>query len=329
MTTIIGRRVNVGVAKESSRGQTTAAVYWLPKTAFSIDDKINTVVDESSVAAIEDADTQEIANTYAEGSIEGLVNETTIGIFALAVFGTETSHSAHTGETVVYDHVFNVAETAQHQSLCLSVVGDNELGGQQYALAMVDQFDLNMEVGKYITYKATFLSNVSADFASTASFATTEKYFKPQDAVIKFAVNQAGLTAASKITAKKVTLSVKKNIEEDWTIGSTAANDRNNKQFAIEGTMEIVYTDRTYIDTIMLGDLAKAIRISAVSGVTIGSATNPAIQIDLYSAKLSEVARKMDLNGIITQTLKFKAFYSKADAKMATMTVVNTISAGY
>lgn len=330
MTLHIGRRFSVGIAHETTRGTYRAAQFWLPKVAGEIDDQIIYVTDESSVASITDADNQQVVNTYSKGSIEGLVNETTMGVWILSTLGTETSQSAHAGETVVYDHVFNVAETATHESFSLAVSGPNESAGLAYTRGMVDALELNMEVGKYISYKVDFRADKNAAQTTTPAFATTEYYFRPQDGVVKFATTQSGLTAASAITLRKCTLSISKNIEEDWTIGALPASDRVNKQFAIEGSLELVYNDRTYIDTIMIGDLAKAMRISMVNtAVTIGSATNPTLQIDLYKVKLQEVARKIDNNEIVTQTIKFKAFYSLVDSKIVTITLVNTKSTAY
>ena len=330
MSYTIGRKFSVGVAHETTRGTYKAAEYWLPKTALTLDDSIDYVTDDSSVNTISDADNQEITSTRSKGSLTGLVSETTIGVFILATLGTETSHGVHSGETTVYDHVFTVAETAQHESLSFSVSGANESTGLAYSRSVVDQLEFDIEVEKYITYKVDFIGDKNASQTTTPAFQTTEYHFRPQDGVVKFASAQSGLTGASAIKVRKAIVTIKKNVEEDLNVGSTTATDRVNKQFSIDGSLELVYNDRTYIDTDMLGDLAQAMRISAVNTtVTYGVAANPAIQIDLYKVKLQEVARKIDNNSIITQTVKFKAFYSLPDAKMAVITVTNQKSSAY
>ena len=326
----IGRKFSIGIGKESVRGTAVSASFWLPKMSISVDDKINVAIDDSSVGVIEDSQGQDIVGTYAEGSIEGRVNDTALGLLLLATLGTETSQAAHSGETIVYDHIFNVNESAQHPCLTFVASGPNESTGVAYALGMIDTFEFNMEIGKYAMYKVGFRANKNASVSASPSFSATENVFLPQHGVVKFASALAGLAAASAITLRKVSMSIKKNIEDDMTIGSLAATDRPNKQFAIEGTVELVYQDRSYIDTIMLGDLQKAMRISAVNtAVTIGSAANPAIQFDLAKVKLTEVARKIENNGLVIQTLKYNAFYSMADAKMITATLVNTRSSAY
>ena len=325
----IGRKFSIGIGKETVRATPVAAAFWLPKMSLTLDDKINTVVDSASYGIIEDGQDQDITGKYSQGQIEGRITDISFGLILLATLGTETSQSVHAGETTVYDHIFNVNESSQHPSLSISAVGPNETTGLVYALGMIDTLDISLEIQKYATYKMGFRANANAAQANTVAF-TSENAFTPKHGVVKFATNLAGLAAASAITLRKLTLNIKKNIEEDWTVGTIVAADRVNKQFTVEGTMEIVYTDRSYIDTIMIGDLNKAIRIAVVnSDVVVGSTANPTVQIDLAKTALSEVARKLDNDGAVTQTLKFKAFYSIADTKMLTVTLTNTRATAY
>lgn len=327
MSLHIGRKYNIGIGKESARGTAVAATYWLPKMDYQIDDKINYAVNNSAVGVIEDANGQDVTSKYAEGSISGRASDTTLGLILLATLGTDTPALV---ETTAYDHVFSVNESAQHPSLTIAVAGPNESTGYRHALAMIDSLQLDYEVNKYCTYKAGFRANAAASGANTASFSTTENVFLPQHATFKVATNLAGLGAASVVSVRKVSLSIKKNVEEDWTIGNLAAVDRINKQFSVEGTVELVYSDRTYIDSILMTDTVKALRIAAVNtGVTIGAVSNPSLTVDLAAVKLSEVARKTSNNDVTTQTLKFKAFYSLADAKMITVTLRNLVATAY
>lgn len=111
-------------------------------------------------------------------------------------------------------------------------------------------------------------------------------------------------------------------------LGTQTPNDFLNKQFAITGTIELLYSDTTY-KTLGLAGTQQAIRIDVKdTTVTLGTGTNPEIKIDLYKAKLTEWAKTVNNNDLVKQTLKFKAFYSASDSKMFAVTLVNTIN-GY
>lgn len=326
MSTHIGRKVNIGIGKETVRGTAVAPTYWLPKMDIEIDDKINYVVDESSVGVIEDAQGQDVTSKYTEGSITGRLSDTTLGLVLLGVFGTDTPTLVETG---VYDHAFTVLETAQHPTLTIGVTGPNESTGYRHALAMINQLDIDFEINKYCQYKAGFRANVASAGANTASFTANENAFLPQHATLKVATNLAGLTGASAISTRKASITIKTNVEEDYTIGNLSPVDRVNKKFEVEGTIEIVYNDRTYID-MLTGDTQKAIRLTAqMNGTTIGATSNPTLTIDLAKVKFQEVARKISNDDIVTQTLKFKAYYSLTDSKMISATLRNVVTSAY
>ena len=332
MSKFIGRKLNVGIGKESVRGTAVAASFWLPKMEFTQDDKITQAVNESSVGVIEDAEGADITLKSSEGELKGRVSDTHFGLIVLASLGSEAAPVLVGGETIVYDHSFSVLETAQHPSLTVSIEEPNATGasGLRFALSVVDSLEVNIELGKYAEYTVAFRGNKNANATNTPSYATTENIFLPHHGEVKIATSLAGLDAASAISIKKATFSIAKNLEDDQVIGNIAVSDRLNKQFAVEGTIEILYEDRSYIDTILLGDLAKALRIRFTNtAVTLGVASNPRLTFDFAKVKFSEVAREQANNDIVRQTLTFKAFYSLTDAKMVTAVLRNLQSTAY
>lgn len=331
MAYTIGRKFNIGLAHETVRGTAVASAYafWFPKMSLSLDDKIDYAVNDASYGIIEDAEGQDITGKKAEGTLEGRVQDQGFGVLLLAALGTVAAPSLV--QTGVYDHAFTLLESSTHPSITILTTGQNENSGNghAYALGMLDTLDISIELNKYASFKASFQSQTAATATNTASY-TAENYFRPQDGVVKFATNLAGLAGASAISLRKCSLSIKKNLEEDRVIGSVNATDRLNTQFQVEGSIEIVYTDRTYIDSQLLTDTAKALRISFVNtSVTIGASSNPTLTIDLAKVKLQDVARKIENKSVIVQTLKFKAFYSIADTSMITATLRNTKSTVY
>lgn len=327
MTVFIGRKFNVGIGKESVRGTAVAASYWIPKMDFKHDDKIDVVVDESSVGVIEDAQGQDIVAKYSEGELSGRVMDTSLGLWLKALMGTDTP--AQVSSSTAYDHVFTVTESAQHPSLTVSVAEPNASTGLRYTLSVVDNMEFNFEIGAYATFKVAFRGNANASATNSASF-TAENAFLPQHGAFQYAATYAGLSSPTTLTIKKCNFKVSKNIEDDMVIGSVVANDRYNKQFVVEGTIELLYTDRTWIDTVMLGGLTKAFRlVFANTDVTIATSYNPTITFDFAKAQLREVAREIANNNIVKQTLNFKAYYSLTDALMFKATLRNLVSSAY
>jgi Phage tail tube protein len=327
MSKQIGRKFSVGLGKETVRGTAVAASFWIPKTDVAVDDRINFAVNDSSIGVIEDSIGQDITGKFSEISLGGLIYDKSFGLLLLATFGTETSQTLV--ETGVYDHLFNVTESAQHTSLTVAAVDPNGGTGLRYALAMVDQLTIEFEIGKYLTYKGDLRANANAAGANTASF-TAENLFRPQDGTIKLASALAGLTGAAALPMKKGSITIKKNIEDDFIVGSVVATDRLNKEFSVEGVLELIYDDRVYIDTDLMADLPQAMRMTFQNtALLIGATKYPQIEIDMGKVKFQEVSRKIDNAGIIMQTVKFKAFYSIADSMMIKATLRNTQAAAY
>ena len=319
MSKFIGALANIGVAKETVRGTAeTAATFYIPNTSFSVDDKIEQVLDENTLGVIEDSVGANITHKMAEGEIEGKIGDKSLGLILYALFGAK----AVSGPTdSAYTHTFTVAQSAQHQSL--TVFQDDPNQDYKYANAMIKSFELMCDLGKFVTYKVAFQSKAGSTGTLTPSYAA-ENTFLPQYGAFKTATTAAGLDAASAFVIRSFKLSVNKNLQEDNAIGNLNPVDILNTQIAIEGELEFVFNDETF-KTQMLADTAQALRIKLTNtDVTIGSAAHPDLQIDLNAVKYSEFTRKYSNKDITTASVKFKAFYKLADAKMVTATLINT-----
>lgn len=325
MSKFIARQNNIGIAIETTRGTALAPTFWLPKMSLKIDDKVQRVEDESSVGVIEDAVGGDVTQKYAEGEVGGRVDAESLGILSKLTFGSSAS-VAVSGQAGAYDHTFNILESAQHPTFTMGMKDPNTGNGFNYSLGSISEFSLVSEINKYLEYKMKFRSNskVVAGSALTPSYTSTQTTFLPQHGSVKVATNVAGLSGATAIECKKFEISIKKNIEDDQVLGNVSAVDRLNKQFVVEGSIEIIANDYSYIDTLLNGD-NKALEFKFVNTQkTIGVSTNPSLTFTLYKANLLEVANTVDNNGFVKQALKFKAYYSLADAKMIVGVIRNT-----
>lgn len=319
MSKFIGRLSDVGIAKEGTRGtKETSADFWLPKQSMSLDDGIEQVIDESSLGVIEDATEATVVGKYAEGEIEGNILDKSFGLLLLSALGGVSTTGP--SETTVYTHDFTVGQSAQHQSLTLFLDDGNQ--DYSYPLAMIQSLALDVSLGQFAKYTASFRSKVGETATHTPSY-TTENHFLPQHGSVKIASAAAGLGAASAIDIRSVQLSINKNVEDDRVIGSTDPSDILNKQFSVEGSVELVFDDETF-KTQMLADTAQAMRIRLTnSDVTIGSTLNPQITIDLAKVKFSNFQRGYGNDDIVTATVDFKALYKVSESGMISVEVIN------
>lgn len=323
MSKFIGRIADIGIAKEGTRGTAeSSATFWIPKLSMSCDDGIEQIVDESSIGVVEDAPDASVVGKYAEGEIEGNIGDASFGLFLLAAIGS-VSTSADDPESGVNTHTFSVDQSAQHPSLTFFLDDANQ--DYTYALGMISQLQLDVALGQYAKFMAQFRSKVGTTGSHTPSY-SAENLFLPQHGSVKIASAVSGLDAAAEVEVRNVQLTINKNIEDDRKLGSLDQADILNKQFSVEGTIELVFDDETF-KTQMLADTAQAMRLRLTNGdVTIGSASNPQITIDLAKVKFSNFEKSYGNNDIVTASVDFKAFYDVGESSMIDVELINETS---
>lgn len=324
MTVKIGRQFAIGFAKETTRGTAPgSASFWVRHTEIGLQEKFDMAKQEFSIGIIEDGVGADIVKQYVEGDIKMPVTDKAIGLLLYNALGAVTTQ-ANTPETGVYTHTFTVLQSSQHPSLALYV--DDPASGQDYthALAMLNSLEINADIGAYASLSATFKAKKGATATLTPAI-TSENIFRPQDVTLKQASALAGLTGASAIPVKKLSLKIEKNLEDDDVLGNVAPQDFYNKQLVITGSIEAIYQNESDFKTNALAGTARAVRITLQNaGVIIGTTQNPTITIDLAKAHFEEIAINRGANDIVTQTLSFKAYYSTTDASSISVVVKNT-----
>jgi hypothetical protein len=328
MTKAIGRQINVGLALETIRGTAVNPQIWIADQSYKFDDKVQKVVDDSSVGVIEDSIGSDLVQQFAEGEIGGRLDEKVLAYFFKLLFGSNSSNALV--ETGVFDNAFDVLQSAQHPTFTLGIKDPNSGNGLLYSLGSLQEFEINSEINKYCEYKAKFRSNSKTTAATNLvpaySDVDNRKVFLPQNATLKLADNLAGLSGAVAIEVKKVNIQFKKNIEDDQILGNIQAVDRLNKQFVVEGSFEMITNDNSYRD-LLLNNSTKYCEFKAIANnVTIGATSKPTMTLTFYKIQFDDVANKNDSNDYNRHTVKFKAYYSLADSKMIRGIVRSTLA---
>lgn len=316
MTNFIGRQRNVGIGKETVRGTAVTAEYWIPAIEFSNDDKIVQAVNESAHGKIGDADDARIVKTSSEAELTAKLDNEAFGLILLGVLGESGGPALVSGETIVYDHVGSVGQNAQHPTFTLSIQEPN--GELKYALTAIDSLEVTAELEKFVQYTVSMMGNSAiASAVGTPDYIENPNVFLPQHCSVTLYPTVQDMyddTNGIVYPFKKLGFTVSKNVEDDQVLGNVSVADRFNKQFVIEGTLELLYSNRDLIDDYLLADTAFAMKVNMIdTSVTLGVASNPEVEFSFYKVKLSEIAREQGNNDIVSQSLSFKAFYNPAD----------------
>jgi hypothetical protein len=323
----IGKLRQFGIAKEAVRGTAeAAATYWIPWADFEINEKDKRQVDDQSRGLIEDSVGESIVAQWAEGKVSAPIGDKYFPLFLLAILGTVANSDNADSDASIIDHTITVAQSAQHQALSLFV--DDPLAAQDYkhALGVITGMELKFEKEKFLSCSVNFKAKKGATATLTPAATTAENRFLPQHLVFKLASAYSGLTAASAVSVKSLSLKINQNIEDDFVLGSLAPVDFLNKQMEITGDVELLWNAETY-KTLALAGTSQAMRIDLLNAdVTIGAAAHPEIQINLAKVLFEEIAVSGGLNEFVKQTLKFKAFYSTTDSLMISCVCTNNVA---
>lgn len=323
----IGRRIQVGIAKETTRGTAeSSATYWAPFSEAEVVDKDEKVIADPSRGIIEDSEGQEIVSQWAEASITAPLTDKHFGLILLAAFGGLSTGDNADSDASVKDHAFTVSQSAQHQALTLFL--DDPIGGQDYshALGVLNSLEISYERNQFVQYVANFMAKKGAT-ATLSPASTSESRFLPQHLSLKLASNLSGLDAATAIPVKSLKINIEKNVEKDDVLGSLAPADFLNKQFTVTGELEAIWQNESDFKTAALAGTAKAMRIDLVNtGVTIGNSANPRFKLDLAKVIFSEFSNPIRVNDVMMQTLTFKASYSISDSSMISALLTNTVA---
>ena len=321
MSKVIGRSGAVGLGKESSRGTPVAATYWFPTDELMIEDRVKTIINETSVARIEGSIDEEVVQVFSEFSFGGVLTSDNIGMILLSLFGTDTP-VVPGGETIVYEHTFTVAQSAQHQSLSVSYKDANS--DVRIPNAVIGSLEISANALEWVKWKVEGMGLVSAGVSNTVAH-VLKSPFHGKYCTMKKATLQSGLTGASATTIKAFNLKFNSNIITEDVLGSNAPADILNQAFTIEGSVTLYHTDNAF-QTLQNAGTYQALRFSMQHPTTIGSAEKAELMIDLHRVIVKNREVKRANNDIMEESFDFTGLYFLTDSKMATVVLTNLIA---
>lgn len=321
---ISGRKVAVGIGKESTRGTAVAATYWVKHLEQNLHPDVTKALNESGLGVLDKYNDSDIMKQLGAGEIGGKITDKSFGLILAAAFGaapTTTTNSDVSGN--VKDHTYAQSQSNQPLTLTLSTKDANR--DEQYAMAVLASLDVEVVVGEWAKFKATFISKAPANATNTVSY-VAENEFKPKHAAFKLASSLAGLNAASAVSIKSFKFTVDRVAEDYPVLGSVDPSDIFSKELQIKGDITLLFDSLTH-RTSYLADTEQAARIDLInSDVTIGTAAHPEIKIDFAKIAFSEWSTDEGLDAMVEQTIGFQALYSLSDAKTWQAVITNLVT---
>ena len=321
MSTKIGRLINVGLARESERGTAEdAAEFWLPKVDFDFKPRVDYAIEDSGLGVIDGRSDAKVVEKIGEGSFGGIVYDNSFGLILAACMGTWSS-----GEVVdsSYTHSFTRLNSNSHPAL--TIFHDDGNIDEKFALGMINNLAINCVVKDFVKYSVGFMSKIGAATASTPSY-SAENIFLATHVTVKFADTIAALGTASATAVRAFNLTINKNVEDWMDLGSTDPADIVNKAFTVSGDLEAIFDDSTLRGYVLDGDKKACLVTIENTDVTIGTATNPKLEITLAPMSFRDWGMATGQDDIISQTVAFDGNFSLSDSKTLSIDLINTQS---
>jgi hypothetical protein len=322
MATDLGRQVKYGLGKESTAGTAVAASTWIPQLKFELNPKTDYVNNEASFGVIERYNDSTAIRQWAEGSLEAKLTSESAGHILLGAFGTVANTDNADANAAVIDHTFTINQNTAGQSFTL--YRKDSVATNRYAMGRFGKWELNMELDKYVTFKADVLAQKASSTTGTPAY-TSETEFVAKHASVKTASTVAGLSGATAIAPlESFTLTVDPNLELDWQAGSTDPFAITSRGYEMEFEMTCRYNDQTYENAYNAGTVL-ALQVNAVNtDVTIGTSARPGLVFTAPRMIITDWSRNEDLNAPITQSMTGTIHYSVADAYALKAVLTNT-----
>lgn len=322
MSDFSGRKVAYGIAKEATRGTAVLPTYWISWMAAEVADTAKTVTNDSAINVLDKSLGAAVTETSGGGKIDGIVTDQAFGLLLYACLGSHAV-AAHTGETLVYDHTFTESQSNQAQSLTITRKDPNVVN--QFALAMLKTLEIDVVTGEYVKFTSDWVTQPSV--SNTASVTEiTENNFISKNATVKLATNLAGLTAATAIPIKDFKITIEKDVNPYFVLGQNNPNEIFSQETTVKGDFTLRYTDDTY-KTLRFNNTPQALLLDLKNtAVTIGTAANPELQIQMPQIFLTDWKPAQPIAGMVEQTITFEGTFSIGSAYMLQAIFTNTVA---
>lgn len=297
----VGRRGDLGIAIESTRGTPINPTFWVPWATMSVKDTVEEAREEQGMGVIADSDSKFVTMKMSEGEVESQLYDKALGAILVGVLGASPS----TTGSDPYTHSYTLSNTNTHKTL--SLYWSDPDRSDMFPLSMVSSFSVSVEPSGIVNYTTGFMSKVAREWtAQTSDFTSLGNKFLHQHVEVRLASNIAGLSGATPISLKGLELSIEKNTAYDNVMGTVEPEDILNQQLSVSGSLNLNLEDDTYRD-FMLNGTYRAMEIK------LNRSANSSLTLQFPRVDFSEWEPDYTLNEIVKQSINFKANYDAAN----------------
>lgn len=243
-----------------------------------------------------------------------------------------TSSATATGGTIqspasIKDHVFRLLNNNTHASY--TIYGNDPIGDERAVHCMLDQLEIECLAMDFAKFSSTFIGKKLATTTAQTPSYTAQFPFLGKFATFKLASAFNSLDAASATKIDRFRLTFSKNTVAYQAFGATDAESIHNQAFEVSGEFELLYNATTQRD-LVTNSTKQALRLTLTNtDQTIGSSTNPSLQLDFPVVSFEEWDRTEENDGLVRQTLRFVAEYDVTRALTCEALLRNTSVVAY
>lgn len=318
-----GRKISVGIGKETTRGTSVAPTFWVPQLEIDFLDKMDKILNDSVFGVLDKFTQAEIVKQWSEGKIGGKVTDRSFGLMLAAIFGQTSTPSLHSGETIVYDHAFTGANS--NTGLSLTIARKDSNSNKRHSLVMLKSLEITVVVGEFVKFTAEFVGKLGVTGTDTVTYALDNE-FKAKYATVKLATNLAGISGATAVPLKSFKIMISRNVEPYFVFGSNDPAEIFAKDLEVKGDFVLRYTDGAY-NTLWANNTNQYMVVDLLNtDVTLGVATNPELKLSLPKVMLKDWKIDQNKDNMVEQTLGFQGLYDTTAAATILATLTNTVA---
>jgi hypothetical protein len=319
MAEIIGRQLEFGIGVETTRGTAvTTADKWFRNVTANVVPRTQKVGDDSTRGVLEDSLGARVVRQWYEGEIAGVLHADAFGYLLYNLYGSVVS-TLVTGS--VHTHAFSMSQSIEHPTLTI-FRKDGSVNQDVFGGGVISTLEVSASTEDYIRFTANAMARTGSSNADSPTYTATDYDFIARDITIKVAATEGGLSSATAVPAKTLSIRYDVGAIADYVFGAKTANDIYNAMMSIEVEFSKNYEDTTFED-LYNADTYRYMQIQIAGEVDIGSGNYPTITWIFNRVQVQDWNRSGDANSLVEETVVLKAFYNSTDGEQSTVTLKN------